>query len=523
MRKLLRFRLRTLLISVAVIAAILGVAPRLWWRWKVYRALEATLATGPDFWWELNPLSSSTRENYAYLLSDYERVCTRLMAIAKTDDSRQRRENAVTAIRALSSRAGSFEVRKQLLPQLITLACDSGTSPSLVVQLAETIADWIPTTGVTVEERTRIRRQAADCKGEERIAWIHVLDSIGGREEVELLLHFGDSRDDAQLGAVYNSHFRFIRWLGMLPHVDRWIHDPITADRALEFSVLSQTHVGRDLLLAFISDNSQPAPTRTKAIDQLTQTVAGINLLAAACADGALAANLDSLLHVDCRQHLAEKLHEVLERNGRDLWHELIDGLDPSYWLPSSGKTLPAEVQADVEARYAAFRKRQARLSLDCIRLLARNPERTTQAEWRSWYETASPPVLEQRAIIQLVLDHPELLENSNIVRRFVPYHLGYLPDDCVPLYCQLLQSGDPTIRYWACQALLAYTDSAEAVSAAIDLIEQSRPSNAASVHPGAIAMLKRRFAVNYFWDTDAWRNWAECTRRGSPASTIVK
>ncbi len=509
MRKLLRYRIRTLLIAGGVVAAVLAIGPRLWWRWKVNSALEATVATGPDFYWEFDPLASNTRDNYAYLLSDHERVLNRLMAIAQTDDSYRRRVNALKAIRALSSRAGSFEVRKQLLPQLITLACESGTPPSVTAEVAETVGDWIPATGVTIEERVQIHRKAAASHGEERIAWIGVLDAIGGRREVELLLQFGDSHDDAQLWAVYNSQFRGITWPGMLPHLDRWIHDPIIADKALEFSALSQTPGGRDLLLKLVSDDSQPTPTRAKAIEQLTQTVAGIDLLTSACADDALASKLSKLLNVNCRQHLATELRKVRNRNGDELWNELIQGLDPSYWIPTSGVTIPSEV----EAQYTMVGKRNARLSLECIRLLAGNANLTTQNEWQSWFQTASPKAVEQSTLLQLLLNHPEMVENLTILRRVVPYHLGYIPGDCLPLYEQMLRSGEPTIQYWACQALLAYTDSDDAVDVAIGLIDQSTPSDATSVHSGAIAMLQRRFAVNYFWDTDAWRMWAKESR----------
>lgn len=510
MRNPFRFRIRTLLIAVAVLALVLAIGPRLWWRWKVNSALETTVANGPDFYWEFDPLASNRKDTYAYLLSDHHRVLNRLMTIAKSDDSYQRRVNALKTIRALSSRAGSFEVRQQLLPQLITLACDSGADSSLVAELAETVGDWIPTTGVATEERTRILREAAAANGQERIAWIDVLDSIGGRREVELLLQFGDSHDKDQLWAVYNSQFRSITWPGMLPHLDKWIRDSVIAETALEFSALSQTPAGRDLLLKCVSDDSQSVATRTKAFEQLTQTVAGIDLLASACADDAFASQLGDFLNVDCRQHLATELQKMRNRNGDELWNELIDGLDPSYWIPTSGTTIPAEV----EAQYEIARKSNARLSLDCIRLLAGNAELMTQDEWKSWYKTTLPTVVEQSTLLQLVLDHPEMVQNSTILRRLVPHHLGHIPADCLPLYHQMLRSGEPATQYWACQALLAYTDSDEAIDVAIDLIDQSTPSDAASVHPGAIAMLQRRFAVNYFWDTDAWRTWAKERRK---------
>jgi hypothetical protein len=70
MRKLFRFRICTLLIAMALVATLLAIGPRLWWRWKVNSVLEATVATGSDFYWEFDPLASNTVDNYAYLLSD---------------------------------------------------------------------------------------------------------------------------------------------------------------------------------------------------------------------------------------------------------------------------------------------------------------------------------------------------------------------------------------------------------------------------------------------------------------------
>ncbi len=78
-------------------------------------------------------------------------------------------------------------------------------------------------------------------------------------------------------------------------------------------------------------------------------------------------------------------------------------------------------------------------------------------------------------------------------------------------------------MQYWACDALLAYTDSPEAVDFAIRRIGKSTPSEAASVHPGEIHMLSRRFAVNFFWDTEAWRRWAKEYRAEKKASEKMK
>ena len=118
--------------------------------------------------------------------------------------------------------------------------------------------------------------------------------------------------------------------------------------------------------------------------------------------------------------------------------------------------------------------------------------------------------MVKQQDLLNLLLDHREMVGSTPIIRRIVPHHLGYIPDDCLPIYNRMLLSENSTIQYWACQALLAYAPTDDAVDVAIDLIDQSVPSDAALQHPGAIYMLVRRFAVNYFWDTKAWRSWAQ-------------
>ncbi len=509
MRKLFRFRIRTLLIVVALLALILGIGPRLWWRYKVNSALDATLAIGPDLYWEIDPRASSTKEDYAYLLSDHERVSTRLVSILRSDEQLQRRVNAVKTMRSLSAHSGSFKVRRQILPTLIEVACDERSADSLVRETVETIADWIPSTGVSPKDRAHIWHAAIASSNEQRIAWIDALISIGGREETKLILRFGNTHDKKELWAVYNSQFRGVTWQGLLPHLRRWITDPVIAEHALEFSVLSHTQEGREILIQFIADYEHEKVLRDKAIQQLTQTVAGIDELEAACADQQVADGISTLVGISCTQHLANAREQLASHNADNLWDELIKGLDPMYWLPSSGTTLPPET----EAQYSEFRQHSSQLSLKCLRLLSGNSGGSTPGDWTSWRESNAGRAVALEELLQLVLDHPEMISHSTIVRRIVPHHIGALPRTCIPLYHQMLQSDNVTVRYWACQALLAFTDSPEAIDVAIDLIDQSKPSDAASVHPGAISMLRNRFAVNYFWDTDAWRKWASTIR----------
>ncbi len=500
MRMLFRFRVRTLLLAVAASAVLLTAGPRLWWRFQVNSALERTVATGPDVYRGFKPSSSGRSDDRAYLLSDYERVANRLLEIAQSNDD-LRRANAIKTLRVLSARSGSFDIRKKLLPQLIDLACTEQTPSPLATLIAENIADWIPSTGATMKERGRIRAAAVAASGYERVAWIAVLESIGGRDETVLLLQFADTLDENQFSAIYNSQFRKIIWSGMLPHVQRWILDPTIADGALEFDVLAQTPTGRNVLVEFSLDATHPRQLRRKAVEQLVQTVGGINQLTDACTDPTSLQTLSELLGTDSKQFLTSERAKIIDQNGPELWSELINGLDPSYFLPGLG--------AQAEPQVVAIRQRSSQLSLDSLRILSQNRDLTTSQEWRAWYEKESPSVVMLRDILSAIVDHPDLIENIALLRRIVPYQLGYIPDDCIPIYEFMLESKKPQVRYWACQALLAFTDSPPAVDVAIGLIDQSEPSEAASVHPGAIAMIQRRFAVNFFWDTAAWRRWA--------------
>jgi hypothetical protein len=516
MRESYQFRVRTLLFVFAAVAVLAVACSWLWRRHKVDSALETVLAAESNIHWRFDPDQSAT---VVYLLSDLERVSRRLLAIAKTGDDLQRRKKSVQILQLLSGRSTSLRFRRQLLPQLINLACDERTPPLLVAPLGELIADLIRPAGVTIEERERIRVATMAASGDQRIAWIHVLDSIGGRDEVLLLLELGNSHDQKQLRAVSNSRFSDVIWGGMLPHLARWIRDPIIADTALEFSALSYTSDGRDELAAFLSDTTQPTRWRTKAVEQLTQTVAGIDLLASACAEARFARMLDELLGVDGQKYLAAERIKVSNYNGDELWNELIGDLDLDRGVTSDDTMYSAEFQAQL----VEYQKQTAQSSLDCLRILSKNPDLTTQSEWRACFETESPDVVMLDELLRVALDYPKTMETTVMLRRIVPHHLGRIPDSCIPLYRQMLESDNVTIQYWACQALLSFTDSADcadAVHVAVEMVELSKPSDDTGINSGVIGMLRRRFAVNFLWDTDAWREWASDAHPMSPGLT---
>jgi hypothetical protein len=193
--------------------------------------------------------------------------------------------------------------------------------------------------------------------------------------------------------------------------------------------------------------------------------------------------------------------------NGDDFWVELIDGLDAAPPIPTAHP--PTEIEKRVSEAMSAADARGRESRLKCLGWLTRRSDIRTSEEWHEWLHQTRPPPLAQRSLLAFVLAHPDALEHGVFLRRVVPHHLGTIPDDCVPLYERMVREGSPTGRHFACMALLLYTDKTDSVPVTIDLIEEGQRGNlAASSDWGPIDLLRTRFAVNYFWDTDAWRDW---------------
>ena len=202
-------------------------------------------------------------------------------------------------------------------------------------------------------------------------------------------------------------------------------------------------------------------------------------------------------LQGDPVQTLQKLLDEKRQYDGEKLWTELIDGLDPSYWLPNAPDT-PENTDY----------RRLCTEASDCsLRIFSGDIAHDTQTQWRRWYEENSPGIVSQGEIAQLVLDRPDVI-NSAIARRIRPHRFGEIPEDCLPLYRRMLHSESPAVRYWSAQALLMYSDCVEPVPMLIELIAAAKPSGHPVFDSGPVSLLRNRFAVNFFRDVDAWRAW---------------
>jgi hypothetical protein len=462
------------------------------WRYHVARALEAARSAGPGFAWSYAPLQYPRRDEFFYLLSDRDRVLGELLRSVERDPNDMRRVNAIHTMRALLEEPCPLALHQRCVDQAIELAARAQLSPVVDRELGQAVADWASYTGLDARQRGTILAKAKAVSAAMHPAWAHVLAEIGGREEIRFLISLGNVHDPALLNAIHNSHLALCRWPGLLPALESWLDDPTVAPWVMRYSLLFQTPEGRALLIAYATDPAHPAELRRSAVERLEKTIPGTKLLIHATENPHALAVLRASVEGEPRTTFRAALTDLEGYNGRRLWSELIEALDPGPSGEPAGR-----IQQDTP-----------RPSLRCLQWITGRKDLRFRSEWQRWRETSRPPSLSQSELAKLVLEHPEALDSAAICRRIVPTHLGALPGECVPHYEQMARQGPPAARYWACVALLLGTPKTDVVPIVIDLIGQNDPRAVRAWTWGPIDLLKQRFGENFFWDTTAWRGW---------------
>ncbi|MHC4180436.1 MAG: HEAT repeat domain-containing protein, partial [Planctomycetota bacterium] len=360
------------------------------------------------------------------------------------------------------------------------------------------ISELIDSQGIDAEPRAAILSAVRSAPPKALPAWVKVLHKIGGRQETLLLLELGGTQNRDLLEAVHRGDtLERCLWPGIMPFVKQWLDDPAVASIVLasRYRILFDTESGRKLLLAYATDPSRPYELRQDATLLLATTLPGLELLLSETATTPQTLPRPSDSAADWIQR---RFHELGQYNGDQLWEELIVVLESlrSQEGPFAPDDHPQVNEADHSPTVDVLR---------CLRILSGRHDLTTPDEWRRWHQETSPAAVTQREILRLVRGNPDLADG--IRSRIVPYQLAGIPEDCVPLYKDLLQADSPLIRYLACEALLRYEDDPEAVPVLIELIDND--ALAASIRPDRpVSLLRSRFAVNFFRDTAAWRNW---------------
>jgi hypothetical protein len=505
-----RLRLRTLLLAVAVLGSLFGAmagVPWVMWRYHVAQALEAARATGPESFWSYDVGRAPRKDEFLYLLSDRERVLETLLQAVEHDPDESRRIHAIQTMRAILRQPGLSALQRHCLDWAFDLLTRARLSPAVEAELAGAIADWAVAIGLNTTQRGVILAKARSAPPALLPAWASVLSVIGGREEILFLIGLGDTHNPDLLNAVHNSPLISSRWSGFLPALKRWLDDPETAPHALRYSLLSLAPEGRDMLLTYATSDTHPVELRRLAIERLQATIPGINLLLNALENPAASAVLSASIGGDPRATFRAALAKLEERNGETLWSELINGLNSGY--PNQFPIPTTAIEKEVSEADRRIRQHTRESSLRCLRWITGRTDIQSQAEWQQWYDTTRPSSLTQSELVKLALEHPEALDYVAILRRIVPYHLGAVPAESVPLYERMARDGPPASRYWACMALLLCTSKTDAAPIVIDLIGQRQPGEVRTgSNWGPIELLKQRFAENFFWDTTAWRKW---------------
>src|SRR5262249_28597743 len=136
-----RFRLRTLLLAVAVLgvllAGIIAAVPWILWRYRVAQALEIARSGGPELSWSLYAFGVVTAQSdeFLYLLSDRERVLGELLRSVDQDPNDIRRIHAIQTMQALLKLPCPSGLRKRSLGQAIDLATSARLSSAVEAAL----------------------------------------------------------------------------------------------------------------------------------------------------------------------------------------------------------------------------------------------------------------------------------------------------------------------------------------------------------------------------------------------------
>ena len=113
-----------------------------------------------------------------------------------------------------------------------------------------------------------------------------------------------------------------------------------------------------------------------------------------------------------------------------------------------------------------------------------------------------------QHEILQLLIAHPDYSVRPQCSGESWRIVSDMCQQTACPFFICRSRMTKQATRHFACWALLSYTEDVTCVPCVIDMIERASPADHSSSHSLTIMMLKNRFGVNFFWDTDAWRQW---------------
>jgi hypothetical protein len=560
-----RFGVRAMLGIVAVAAIVSAVL--FVWGPLVYRRarIDAILRKQSN---DFNPfrgfLSSVTPEyqrlrvmkpdDYALLRSQPRTVARRLLRSIEGGDyppsepTKRRDDVAATLLEEWLMEVDSVALAREFRDRLFALAIEGKLDPGVEARAISTVADLTSRLGLDDDRRARVRakvRELAARPGPPSMAlwsWAGFAELIGGREELDLFFELARSPNPEIVGLFLRMGLRASRWPGMLEKARRLIADPGPIARAgdtparpdqprldewaIGLPILVVRAEGREFLLAYAEDDTHPIALRRKAIHILKRDPFGLDLLIRACDDPKRRPAVAALFGDDTKNLVGFSGGDTLDLDNWPIPPYAATAADPSDPRPELKRLLAehdrycnpwrALIQDAEPGQYAGgFVDDQPRegdpasrsaLAIRRLEALVPPPRPKTPAEWFAWFKATQPRPIAWSKWLAALEEVPD--DQSRIDH---PYGLLTVPTDCVPILARMARSSPGAFHAGAAHLLLIKTERADEAPALFELIEARLgrdPDKLTACDPEIIRTLRRRFAVNYFWDAGAWRAW---------------
>ncbi len=488
------------LILLVVAFGLMALGYRLFgwamWRRGVDIAIAETIENGPEsnwgIYWSDGRPNVPRQDEYTLLRSDPRRSIETFLETLTSDPDPSRRINAARGLQPLFRQPMPPGIPPWFVNHSTDLVIRGTLPPGVEAELVNVIARCVRTTGLDDSLRASILGMVRPDRARWTPSWIGLLDEIGGLGEVEFLVKLGFEHDPSVLYAIHNV-LKVSAWPGLFPSLERWLADPIIAPHAIEYSLLVMRPRGRAMLLEFARRVDQPAELRRRAVERLLGTPDGVDLVRPHRAELAWIEGLDGKFDA------ARQDHE--RKNGDGFWLELIEG------LPAEVRATATPIDPAALARFQVA-KAVAETNVRCLQFLSGDTSRRSRDDWDRWFRFSRPARVTTGELARLLLLHPDANAYA-VIRRLTSPDFGADPDRDLPDLLRLAHQGRADTRFWACWAILLYTDSTEVVPDLFDVLGQpSAPSDIPDQRFAEISLLKSRFAENHFQDISAWRAW---------------
>jgi hypothetical protein len=513
MRIPFRYSLRTLLVVVTVLALMLGLG-RYWYEQNLMsRAVDDVLENStvervrtPNTIEPWKVVDSAVFSQHAILEQNFQVTVDVFLAIATenttyTDYSLKREMHALHAINVLFKRSASWSNRRYCVDRLAEILLTKPLPGKVESELIRLIRYWVGSAGINLAQRHQLVEMA---KSRRIFDWAHLLVATGDREGIKLALNCDHNLHKTfypkVVEVINNVTLLRTRWHGCLPYAETWLKNQYFVEESglLKWPILLELPAGQQLLINYIANEAKPLPWRKYVLELLMRNASGISRLIQSLENPVFATPIGKLLGKDPGHSLTTARNKLADELNHVFWTALIDSLDPT----SMSRISLSEDQ--VRSNAQSFEQQVFQTSsLDWLRELSGRIEFSTKEEWLAWYEQEMPTPVQHTKLLEYLLE-TESCPPIILGRVTAPRHLEEISPECLALYKQMLKS--KKLEYAAAYALLMYTKDTDAVPVLIDSIAAQTSDNLRDNR--AIYLLHNRFAVNFFWDANAWRDW---------------